>query len=146
MKAILFVMVAMSLFATENVLIERYFPKAHPIAILLFMYLPLAIVAGMVYFFGSSAGIVVPRPTDTEIWWIFVAAALFITADLCLFSSYNHGGTAILVTTSTILMPVFASVFRASMHWGYPNRHTYLAWLFGAATLMFAALSHMHDQ
>lgn len=145
MKPILLAIAAMALYAIDSVLIDRYYGKVHPIATLFHIYLLLLPLMTILYFFGGTIGIEIERPTKDMYKWIGIGALLFVMAELCLFSSYHYGASLAVVTTLALLIPVFGSLFKAAMQWGYPNRYTYLAMITGAITVIFVALSILKD-
>jgi hypothetical protein len=146
MKPVVLVVLSMMFFGIQNTIVGRFFPKVHPAVILFINYVPVVAIMGAWYAYLFVTQTTFTAPTPIQCRYILVSATIFILGDLCIYGCYYSGGTVSLATTATLLVPVFAIIFRAIMGWGYPNIYTFGACVFGAITLAFATLSDMHEK
>ena len=108
MKPMLFIVIAVFLYAIENVLIARHLTKVSPLAIMPLLYggLLLCIVPLSIW---QARAKTIAFPTQENWYIVLICAVLLFCADYCFFSSYTSGGHLMLVTTGIALFPGVAS-------------------------------------
>lgn len=105
------IVLGMFFYATQNVLIEKYFKGVSPV-VNIFMY--------GIGLFVLSSSVLYMRPFRMEITFpvgmqfvaIAVGCILVFGGDFLVFRSYNIGGSASLITTAVATLPVFASLVK----------------------------------
>lgn len=136
---------AMMLYGVENAMVKHYFAKMNPFLSMVIMYIPMLFLSAIVLMAKEWTSEPVPRPTSSEMGWMLLTGLVLFAGNICFFSAYQQGATVATVTTSAMLITVFASLCEVYMKWGQPNRYTFIAWFFGAITLYFAMLSQMES-
>lgn len=128
------IILGMFLYATQNVLIDRYFKSVTPVV---------TILAYSIGLFAMSLIVLATRPFKMEvtlpvgIQFIAIAAAcaLVFCGDFLVFRSYHIGGPLPLITTAVATFPVFASLIRWIIGGPRPTSLHVAAWILVAAAL-----------
>jgi drug/metabolite transporter (DMT)-like permease len=128
------IVLAMFLYASQNVLIDRYFKNVTPVV---------NIFAYSIGLFFMSLCVLKIRPFAMEITLpvgmqfvaIAVACVLVFFGDFLTFRSYNIGGSLPLITTAVATFPVFASLIKWTLGGPRPTMQHILAWILVAAAL-----------
>ncbi len=108
MKAVLFAIIGVFLYATQNILLDQKLRPYSTAAVVLFFYcatapLALALLAKM-HFSGEA----IRWPTGPGLWYALGAGIVFFLADYFYVAAYNGaGGNVFAVTVCAALMPVF---------------------------------------
>ncbi len=139
MKPLVLALVSVVIHAFTNVLIQRKLIAVSPLINVLAMHAS-ALAVGMVLFViwrvrGGTVGII---PHD---WYGFVAilGIATVTAGLFFFSSYTKGGTLLMVTTVTVLLPVCVALIDLVIAGNWPTLRHIIAWIL-AATAVFLVM------
>lgn len=128
------IVLGMFLYATQNVLIDRYFKNVTPVV---------NILAYSIGLFAMSLIVLYTRPFKMEVTFpagaqfiaIAVACILVFFGDFLTFRSYNLGGSLPLITTAVATFPVFASLVKWASGGPRPTLAHVCAWILVAAAL-----------
>ncbi len=131
---IFLIVLAMFFYATQNVLIDRYFKNVTPVV---------NIFAYSIGLFAMSIVVLKVRPFNMEITApvgmqfvaIAVACILVFFGDFLTFRSYNIGGPLPLITTAVATFPVFASLIKWAIGGPRPTMQHVFAWILVVAAL-----------
>lgn len=140
MKSVLFAVIAIFLYALSNVVVEQKISRVPPI-------INMVIFSGAVFFlslltclFRSTLGVQAVLPDSSQLTAVIFCGLIFFFADFCFFSAYNHGGSLVIITTLTVLLPVFASFIKfVSTGDGLPSPAQILGWLFAVLAVFLVA-------
>lgn len=137
------ILLGMFLYATQNVLIERYFKSVTPM-IIIFAY--------SIGLFALSSAVLYTRPFQMEITLpvgmqfvaIVAACILVFCGDYLVFRSYHIGGSVPLITTAVATLPVFASLVKWASGGPRPTLAHVAAWVLVAVALYLIGRAESH--
>jgi drug/metabolite transporter (DMT)-like permease len=145
MKPALLALVAVTFFATENFLIQRYIAKVSPLINLAIGHTVIGCVCMLLVYFGfdrPQEGWTLPQGNQ---WWIVIlVAALFALGDYFYMYAFNQGGSLATVTIMVCLIPVIATCLGTVVNWLYPmdeitaaapTLNEAVGWLLGTAAV-----------
>ena len=139
MRAALLTLVAMMLFAMQNITIERKLSGVPTAALLTCFYavtLPLAILR-WIHLNTTDASAMFPSGTTLVL--SLGAGLMLFFGDYCYFSAYTTGGSAISITTIGIMLPIFVSLGTFLMTRSTPNGYQILGYIFAVAAVFLVA-------
>jgi drug/metabolite transporter (DMT)-like permease len=140
MKPIIMAIVALFLYAFQNVFLEQKLAKFSVFVILSYSYLIMLIISSSAWFLSVSV-IDKTKQNLTPVGWeagaIFFLGVIFFVADSCYIGAYTNGGNVYTVTSIVIMFPIFASLIKLFWVGGLPNRWQVAGYILAViATLM----------
>lgn len=137
MKATLFALLALVLYAGANTVIERKLANVSPLANTTYIYLILIIVSAPLVLFRDQIGLKLTMPDTTHTWLIVGCAILFFFADLAWFQAYHtEGGRLEQVVATFLAFPILTAVMKGLSTGVYPTKSDMVSWLVVAVDLI----------
>ncbi len=136
MKPVIYALLALVLYAFQNVFLEQKLSRYNTIALMVYFYvtlLPLALIS-LCYLKISGQDIVAP-PGGT-ILTVVLVGSLYFFADYFYIGAYTSGGSVLTVTSIVIMFPVFASVIKHFWIGGFPNVFQILGYLLAVVSVL----------
>lgn len=137
-KVPLLAVIALILYASQNVILEQKLSKFNVFAILLYFYavtIPLAF-AGLIATKALGQQILVPN--GKFIWIAVGVGILYFVADTCYVGAYTSGGSLFTITSIVIMFPVFASIIRYFWVGGLPNLYHIASYLLALGAIILS--------
>ncbi len=120
-RPVLFTLIAVCLYAAQNVIIERRLSTVSPLVMMVYYYGTLLPIVVAVLCLNRPLGLVVTTRTWSMVPFIAVAALLVFAADYCFFSAYHSGGSLQVISTIVALLPVVGSAMKFATGGGAPG-------------------------
>lgn len=141
MKSVLFAIVAIFLYALQNVIIQRKLSDVSPIGNMLFFQVPILTLVVTIFLLKNKLGMEIKLPAQDQLAFVFSCSILLFFADFCFFSAYNTGGSLATITTIACLLPVFASFINFVCDGKLPSLTQVLAWIFATISVVLISKS-----
>jgi drug/metabolite transporter (DMT)-like permease len=137
MKAVLFAVCAVILYAAANVVLEAKLSKFSVFGILPIWYLAMLPVSLLMYGGMRLAG----QPVEIPPWGsaLFITMSLgvvYVFADAMFIGAYTNGGNAFVVSSVTMMFPVVVAVIKNFYARELPNRYYVLGYAFAAVAVL----------
>ena len=134
MNATTFTIIAIVLFATENVLLSRNLGTVSPIIALALMHSLTATLSITIVLIGKTTGTEWRLPQGNQ-WWILIVAGLtFALGDICYIKALGTGSLTT-ITMIACLLPVVATAINHSIERTLPDRNDIIAWFLAVAAV-----------
>ena len=127
MRATIFAIIAMFLYAIPNVLIERKFAKVSPQIIIALFTSTVGLIMWLTIIFNKPLKLVLTWPQGSQWTFIVASALVLMMADFFYFSAYNLGGSLAMITTTVALYAVVAILIKAGLDRGWPTTNQIVA-------------------
>ena len=111
MKAFFFILLAVFLYALQNVIIEQKLKQVQPLLALIH-YFPIMLALTVFSLGIQFRGATIEWPSWTTIGFLALCAAIVFIADICFFNAYFNGGSLPMITTMTACLPVIATLIQ----------------------------------
>ncbi len=121
MKPVIYAVVALFLYATQNVVLEQKFSGYSTVTILLCLYAVMLPTALIQLGFMHASGQTITAPNGVMIIVALGVGLVYYFADYFFVGAYTHGGSVTTITTIVIMLPVFASIVKFFWVGGLPN-------------------------
>ena len=139
MKATLFALSALFIYAVANTIIEKKLSNVSPLANTTGLYIVLLIMSLPLIIFREPLGIKLTMPQGNEIWLLAVVAFLFFFADLAWFQAYHTEGARLEQITATFLaFPIMIAMMKGVSNGALPTRSDMLSWAIVAVGLIIS--------
>lgn len=122
MKSILFCLAAVTLFAWNAVLTERYLKENHPLWTQLIAngLIPLFCVAGIVGMRNTGNDVVL-KTEILPLWsFAFLCGLILFLGNFCFYAAYSNGASVTTVTTVLCLLPILSTCFSLCLGGKFP--------------------------
>ena len=138
---LVWISVALFLFAVENVILEQKLSKFHQLALM-------SIYTGVVFVLSVVTLLIHNRFTEeplempgsgAALAFTILMGVLFFWADYFYVGAYHLKGDVFSLTTMAILMPVFAVIIKFAFTGSVPNGMQMIGFVFGGCTIYFIA-------
>lgn len=136
MKPAFYMLVAVTFYASQNVIIERKLAKISPVANIVFFYIGVLALAGTLVVFRKQWGLNLTMPQNSHVWMLILCGVMLFIADYFLFSAYHSGGSLATVTIVGALFPAIASIIQAVSGGGLPTVRELIAWIFAVIAVV----------
>ncbi len=137
MKATLFALLALVLYAGANTVIERKLASVSPLANTTWIYLILLVISAPLVLLREQIGLKLTMPDITHAWLIISCAILFFFADLAWFQAYHtEGGRLEQVVATFLAFPILTAVMKGVSAGVYPTKSDVVSWLVVAIGLI----------
>jgi len=139
-KPILYAVLAMALYAAQNVVMEVKLSKYTTMALLLYWYFTMAplALAGLGYMYWSEQNVAMPKSGDITL--IVMVGAMFFFADLLYIGAYTNGGSLLAITTLVVLFPAMAQLIKYSWVGGNLNYYHLVGYIFAAIAVVLIGI------
>lgn len=139
-KPIIFAILAMALYATQNVVMEVRLSKYTTMSLLLYWYFTMAplALAGLGYMYWSGQNITMPKSGDIRL--IVLVGAMFFFADLLYIGAYTNGGNLLAITTLVVLFPAMAQLIKYFWVGGNLNYYHLAGYIFAAIAVVLIGM------
>lgn len=137
MKPIVFVFLAVILYAFQNVLLEQKLSKFTASGLLVYFYLCMLPLAFFAVGYLKITGQEISLPRGHFIALTLVGGIIYFLADFFYLSAYTSGGSVFTVTTIMMLFPLMASVVKFFWVGGVPNPCQIFGYIFGVLAVIF---------
>jgi len=121
MKPAIYAVVALFLYATQNVVLEQKFNGYSTVTILLCMYAVMLPAALIQFGYMHVSGQAIVAPNGMMILVALGVGLVYYFADYFFIGAYTQGGSVTTITTIVIMLPVFASIVKFFWVGGLPN-------------------------
>lgn len=136
MKPVIYALLALILYAFQNVLLEQKLSKYSTVAIMVYFYITLLPLALVSLFYLKVSGQTVLAPSGVTILAAILIGSLYFFADYFYIGAYTSGGSVLTVTSIVIMFPVFASVIKYFWTGGVPNAYQVFGYLLAVAAVL----------
>lgn len=137
MKPIVFVFLAVILYAFQNVLLEQKLSKFTASGLLVYFYLCMLPLAFFTVGYLKITGQEISLPRGSFIALTLVGGIIYFLGDFFYLSAYTSGGSVFTVTTIMMLFPLMASVIKFFWVGGIPNFYQIVGYMFGVVAVIF---------
>ncbi len=128
MKAIVYAVLAPTVYALGSVLIEHRFSKNNNLTVML-VYLPIMLICAFAFReMTKTASPTYFFPQGKDLWWLIGLGVIFFTADFFYIGAYTNGGDITTIALITLCFPVLVSLMKLAgskfiegMHHTAPN-------------------------
>lgn len=121
MKSILFALLALFLFAVQNVILEQKLAKYTAETLLVYFYLIMLPLAFLLLAYARITNQTIEPPFGNAVLIVLGTGLILFLANFFYINAYTSGGNLLTITTIVILFPVFASVIKFAWVGGLPN-------------------------
>lgn len=143
MKPILFALMAVILYAIQNVLIDVKLKQYSTIALLLGFYLVLLPLGLIAFIYLKSTGQPVVLPSGDGLKILVVVAVLFFVADVLYVGAYTSGGEVVSITILAVLMPVVGAIVKYIWVKEPPTKYHVAGLICAALAITFVGIGNL---
>ncbi len=111
MKSFLFILFAIILYGTQNVIVEQKLKNLQPLVVLLHCF-PVMLLLTIVSLGVQSHGTQIVWPTGSALGFLGLSAVIYFVANVCYFNAFHSGGSLLLITTMTAFIPIVATLVK----------------------------------
>jgi drug/metabolite transporter (DMT)-like permease len=136
MKSILFVVVAMMLYALSNVLLEQKFSKYNTFTLMVCyvsVILVVAVIGRQTTLSGDES---FNFPQGAEFALVILLGLIMATADYLYVAAYASGGDLMTISSIVVMFPVFASIVKFAMTRELPNAYQIVGYTFAVVAVL----------
>lgn len=142
MKSIIFAVIAITLYAIQNTLIDVKLKQYSTVSLLVGFYLILLPLGLGLFLFMKMTGQPIAVPTDDSLKILGVVAVAFFVADFFFIGAYTSGGDVVTITIITVLMPVIGAVLKFLWVKEVPTTYHFAGFAFAALAIIFIAVGN----
>lgn len=136
-KPVIYALLAMMLYATQNVVLEQKLSKYHTIALLVYFYGVLLPVSAIVLMTLKITGQNPAMPSGNGIIIAILAGLIYFFADYFFIGAYTNGGDLLTITSIVVMFPVFASIVKYFWVGGLPNTYQVAGYFLAVLSVVF---------
>jgi len=136
MKAPLFALVALVLYAAANTIIDRKLTAISPLASTTYIYIGLASISIPLLFLRDQIGFKLTMPNTAEIQLLLGCALLFFFADLAWFKAYHSEGRLEQITAVFLAFPILTAFMKGMSSGVAPTKSDIASWIVVAIGLI----------
>jgi drug/metabolite transporter (DMT)-like permease len=138
MKQVIYVSLAVILYALGNVMIEQRLKPFTQFGIMAFSYVPMLVMT-----FGALAVLRVQArqisfPTGDALYVAGIIGIVFFVADTFFFSAYNNNADAFTVSSIVLMFPAATSLMKFFWDGSLPNRYHVTAYAVAVVAVVLA--------
>jgi drug/metabolite transporter (DMT)-like permease len=121
MKPVIFALIAVTLYAFENVLMDQKLGRFSTTVVLTFLYPMMCLLAFSQLAYLKVTGGAIQWPSGIELIWLVLLALFLFYADFFYLGTYSRDGDLVTTTTIVALLPLVAAVVRFFVSREMPN-------------------------
>jgi drug/metabolite transporter (DMT)-like permease len=135
-RVTVYALVAMWLYALQNVLIEVRLAKYTALSLMVYWYFTLAPLAllGIGFMYWSHQPVRMPDLKDGGV--AIAIGTMFFVADYFYISAYTNGGKLMAITAVTVMIPIMAQFIKYLWVGGSFNRYHFAGWVLAALAVI----------
>ena len=135
-RVTVYALVAMWLYALQNVLLEVRLAKYTALGLMVYWYFTLAPLAllGIGFMYWSHQPIRMPDMKDGGV--AIAIGTMFFVADYFYISAYTSGGKLMAITTLTVMVPIMAQLIKMLWSGGSFNRYHVIGYVLAALAVI----------
>ena len=135
-RVTVYALVAMWLYALQNVLLEVRLAKYTALGLMVYWYFTLAPLAllGIGVMYWSHQPVRMPDMKDGGV--AIAIGTMFFIADYFYISAYTSGGKLMAITTLTVMVPIIAQLIKMAWAGGSFNRYHVIGYVLAAAAVL----------
>ncbi|MBI4175311.1 hypothetical protein HY523_01700 [Candidatus Berkelbacteria bacterium] len=145
MKPIPSAILAVFLYASQNVILDKFMRGTSPFVMAGTVGLIVGTLSWLVVGCQLMLGYQVKFPAGLSSIALIVGCLFLFGADICYFNAYTRGNvSAVAITTIAILLPAFVVVIKLVIGDGWPSPREMIAWLLAAAAVWLVSQTPTH--
>ena len=129
MKQVVYASLAVIFYALGNVITEQKLKAYTQFGIMIYCYVPMAIITLAVLGIMQSRGQAISFPKGEGVYVSGLIAVVFFIADGFFFSAYTNNANAFMVSSIAVMFPAAASLMRFFWTRQLPNRYHIAAYV-----------------